>query len=111
MMVFGVDGQIVEPFTARPRQIEFRNFLEGWAVRLCIQPWCRPQDKTAGKQQKNRSHRSSLKLRKNYLVETRFNAAAIPPPTDSGLPTAQKCMKNRRGCSVSMWLWSAVTKI
>jgi hypothetical protein len=34
----------------------------------------------------------------------RFKAAEIPAPTDSGLPIPQKCMKNNRGCSVSMWL-------
>jgi hypothetical protein len=28
IVVVGVDGQIVEAFAARPRQIELRNFLE-----------------------------------------------------------------------------------
>jgi hypothetical protein len=46
-----------------------------------------------------------------YLIEIFFNAAPIPAPTDSGLPTAQKCMKNNRGCSVNMWLCRAVTEI
>ena len=44
-----------------------------------------------------------------YFTATWLNAALIPAATDSVLPTAQKCMKNRRGCSVSMWLCSAVT--
>ena len=37
-----------------------------------------------------------------------IKAALIPPATESGLPTAQKCIKNRRGCSVSMWRCNAV---
>src|ERR1700682_4364950 len=39
-----------------------------------------------------------------YFTAICFNAAAIPALTDSGLPVPQKCIKNRRGSSVSMWL-------
>jgi hypothetical protein len=44
-------------------------------------------------------------------MATRLSAAEIPAATDSGLPSAQKCMKKRRGCSSSMWLCSAVMSI
>jgi hypothetical protein len=44
------------------------------------------------------------------IAELQTHHILIPPPTDSGLPAAQKCMKNSRGCSVSMWLCAAALK-
>src|SRR5262245_63228395 len=39
------------------------------------------------------------------------NASRRPLASFEASSFAQKCMKNSRGCSVSMWLWSAVTSM
>src|SRR5215475_16054518 len=39
------------------------------------------------------------------------SAARTPLASFSASSFAQKCMKNSRGCSLSLWLWSAVTSI
>lgn len=45
----------------------------------------------------------------SHFVAMWDSAALIPWATDSVSAAAQKCMKKRRGCSVSMWLCNAVT--
>src|SRR5258707_2859185 len=57
------------------------------------------------------SHGQQYTREQQAFISWRLSATLIPDPTDSGLPTDQKCMKNKRGCSVSMWLCSAVTEI
>jgi hypothetical protein len=46
------------------------------------------------------------------LVTANFSSPARKPFASlSASSLAQKCTKNRRGCSSSMWLWMAVTSI
>src|ERR1700686_5462924 len=111
-MIVAIDSQIVETLSARPRQVELGHLLQCLAAAgLRIRRPDKNHSSTHNDYQNNFSNKSSEMRGAVYLVEILFNAAAIPAPTESGLPTAQKCMKNNRGCSVNMWLCSAVTLI
>src|ERR1700738_4065942 len=111
-MVIAIDSQIVETFSSRPRQVELGHLLQRLAAaRLRSRRPNKNYTSTHSECQNDFSHGLSGMRELIYLVEIFFNAAAIPAPTESGLPTAQKCIKNNRGCSVNLWLCSAVTNI
>jgi hypothetical protein len=101
-----------EQIRVGPRQVELGHLLQCLAaIGLRIRRPDKNHSGTHNGYQNNSSHESSEMRGAIYLVEIFFKAAAIPAPTESGLPTAQKCIKNNRGCSVNMWLCSAFTEI
>ena len=46
-----------------------------------------------------------------FALAVLSSAARSPLASLTASSLAQKCMKMRRGCSVSMWLWTAVTSM
>src|SRR6202047_3728792 len=111
-MIIAIDTQIVETFSARPRKVDLCHLLQCLAAaRLRIRWPNKNYTSTHSDYQNDFSHGLSEMRELIYLVEIFFNAAAIPASTELGLSTAQKCMKNSRGCSDNMWLCSAVTEI
>src|SRR4029077_16603156 len=109
VVVVLINRQVIEPLSSRAWQIKRRDFLQSRPG--LTESGCANSEKESGSEQQNTLSHHAPQTAFLYFTATWLNAALIPAATDSVLPTAQKCMKKRRGCSVSMWLCSAVTSM
>src|SRR6185312_15735131 len=81
----------------------------------CILPFygrrpssCRMTEVSGGRAEPPETRRTVRQLLATFTLSS---AARRPLASFSASSLAQKCMKKRRGCSSSMWLWIAVTSM
>jgi len=96
-----INGQVVESLSRRAWQIHAVTFFTVGPAVCATAVMANPRIKVDVKHKRTLriSHLVSARI---YFTATWLNAAFIPFATDSVFPTDQKCIKNSRGCSVSM---------